>query len=371
MRIPPFRLERFFAGHEFTTPYLLCASDCEAMSVAHLLAFEPGTAEGLEKVWLGYTESPGAPALRAAVAGLYDQADDDDVLVYTGAEEAIFGFANAVLEAGDHVVVQTPCYQSLIEVARAVGCEVSPWRAREDRGWAPDLDELEKLVRPGTRAVIVNLPHNPTGYLMPRADFDRLVDIVRAGGGILFCDEVYRYLEHDPAQRLPAACDVYENAVSLGVMSKSFGLAGLRIGWIATRNHALREAMAGFKDYTTICNSAPSEFLATLALRHRDAIVARNLDIVERNLALLDRFFERWNGVVSWVRPTAGAIAFPRFDGAGGVETLCRDLIAKKGVLIAPGSNFGGDDRHFRIGFGRENMAEALARFDDYLEETA
>ena len=198
-----------------------------------------------------------------------------------------------------------------------------------------------------------------------------MIEICRGHGLVLFCDEVYRLLEFDPADRLPAACDAYENGVSLGVMSKSFGLAGLRIGWIATRNSAVLKAMAGFKDYTTICNSAPSEFLATVALRQRDAVVGRNLEIIEGNLALLDAFFARQQDKLTWQRPRAGSIALPRFaDGLDGAA-LCRAVIDDAGVLLAPGSAFGADDRHFRIGFGRADMAEALARFEEYLDSSA
>ena len=367
MRIPEFKLERFFAEHEFTAPYLLCASDCEALRIDDLLALEPEARRGLDALWLGYTESTGHPDLRDAIAGLYETIAAHEVLVHTGAEEAIFTFMNGLLSPRDHLIVHTPCYQSLMELPAVIGCAVSPWPGREEFGWALSLDELERLIVPETRAVVVNLPHNPTGYLAPRALFDRLVEICRAKGLILFCDEVYRGLEYDPADRLPAACDAYENAVSLGVMSKSFGLAGLRIGWVASHNREILAAMAGFKDYTTICNSAPSEYLATLAINQRNAIVGRNLDIIRGNLDRLDLFFERFADRLTWVRPKAGAIAFPRTsDGSA----LFNDLLEKKGLLIAPGSNFGHDDNHFRIGFGRADMAEALGVFADYFEET-
>ena len=371
MKIPPFALERFFAAHEFSSPYLLCASDCEALSVEALLALEPGAEVAFRELWLGYTESSGNPVLRAEIAGLYDSVEADRVLVHSGAEEAIFGFMNAALEPGGHVIVQTPCYQSLTELPRALGFEIGEWPARKEFGWALSLDELERLIRPDTRALVVNLPHNPTGFLAPHAVFERIVDICRGHGLVLFCDEVYRLLEFDPADRLPAACDAYENGVSLGVMSKSFGLAGLRIGWIATRNRAVYDAMAGFKDYTTICNSAPSEFLATVALRQRDAVIGRNLEIIEGNLALLDAFFARQRDKLTWQRPRAGSIALPRFaerlDGAA----LCQAAIDDAGVLLAPGSTFGADDNHFRIGFGRADMAEALVRLEEYLESSA
>ena len=173
MPLPPFALERFFARHEFEAPHLLCASDCESMTVDELLAMEPGAAAALGALRLGYTESAGGPTLRSAIAALYSTVRRDDVLVTAGAEEGIFTFMHAALSPGDHLVVHQPCYRSLVEVARSIGCEVSPWAAREDRGWELDPDECASLIRPSTRVIVMNVPHNPTGYLMAADAFQR------------------------------------------------------------------------------------------------------------------------------------------------------------------------------------------------------
>jgi len=256
MRPSPFKIERYFAKHEFSAPYLISGSDCESLSIGELLALEPDATDKFQHQRLGYTESPGAPALRAEIARLYRGTGPEQLLVHTGAVEPIANFMQAALEPGDAVIVQTPHYQALSEIARSIGCDIVPWLAREERGWAPDLDELPKLITAKTRAVIVNLPHNPTGYLMTAGEQARLVEICRAAGLLLFSDEVYRELEHDPADTLPAACDLYENAVSLGVMSKTYGLPGLRIGWVATRNAGVLDRMTMLKDYASMCNSA-------------------------------------------------------------------------------------------------------------------
>jgi len=196
-------------------------------------------------------------------------------------------------------VIVRPAYQSLAEVARAAGADISRVELREAAGWRLDVSELEAALRPNTRLILVNEPHNPTGSLSDRATFDRLVELAAESGARLIVDEVYRFLEFDPADRLPAGADALETGVSIGVMSKSFGLAGLRIGWIATRDRQLLARLAAFKDYTTICSSAPSEVLALIALRARDRVLARNRAIVEANLPLLDGFFGRWGGVSS------------------------------------------------------------------------
>ena len=367
MQIPAFKIERFFARYEFKAPYLLCSSDCESFSVQELLDLEPGAAEALHRHWLGYTESQGHPELRQAIAGIYRQIEPDDILVHSGAEEAIFNFMNVALEPGDHIIVHFPGYQSLFEIAQARGCQVSRWETREEDNWELDLDWLAQNMHDNTRVVVVNCPHNPTGYLMSAAKQRQLIEMVRERNIILFSDEVYRELEFDPADRLPAACDLYDKAISLGVMSKTYGLAGLRIGWIATRNRQIYEQMASFKDYLTICNSAPSEFLATLALRNRDKIVRRNVDIEVGNMQLLNRFFDKYRSVFNWAPPHAGSTAFPSIKLARPVEDFCLDLLEKQGVLLLPANYFDYGDKNFRLGFGRKNLPEALSRFEEFL----
>ena len=176
---------------------------------------------------------------------------------------------------------------------------------------------------------------------------------------MLFGDEVYRELEHDPRDRLPAACDLDEHAVSLGSISKSYGLPGLRLGWLVTRDAAIREAIMRMKDYTTICSSAPSEVLTALALRNRQLLLDRNLELVARNLPLLEAFFDRHPDTFEWVRPTASPIGFPRVKGVADVDEMCARL-ADLGVLLLPGSVYD-EPGHVRVGFGRANLPEALA----------
>ena len=369
MLLTPFKLERYFAKYEFSTRYLLCSSDCESLPVGDLLALEPGGDEALKRLWLGYTESPGAPSLRSEITRIYTSIAPEQVLVHSGAEEAILLFMQVVLQPEDHLVVHWPCYQSLFEIAKGIGCKVSVWEGRVENDWKLDLDELKRMLRPDTRLVVVNIPHNPTGYLMACDEFITLNDICQERGILLFCDEVYRELEYDPGERLPAACDINPKAVSLGVMSKTYGLAGLRIGWIATRNNEIYQKMAALKDYTTICNSAPSEFLSELALRHRETLAGRNLQIIQANLALLDDFFARHADNFAWVRPKAGPIAFPHLL-RGEVETFCDELVKKSGVLLLPGTLYDHPGNHFRVGFARRNMQEALMQVDRFLEAT-
>jgi len=368
MILPPFKLERYFAKYEFNTEYLLCSSDCEAMSVSDLLAFEPEAAEKFQNTWLGYTESQGSPTLLAEICKLYETIPPDDILVHSGAGEAIFLFMFAAFQPGDHVIVHSPGYQSLAEVARAAGCDVSPWRAREENNWALDLDELPHLLRKNTKAIVINTPHNPTGYLMSREGYDAIHRFAQENNLLLFSDEVYRESEYDASTRLPAGCDHGEHAVSLGVTSKTYGLAGLRIGWIATKNKKIYDKMASLKDYTTICNSAPSEFLAEIAVRNRHRLAERNLDIIKRNLTVIDDLFNRHASRFTWVRPRAGSMAFPRYL-SGNVEEFCDQLVKSAGVLLLPGSVYDDSENHFRLGLGRKNLTQAVDRLEQFLSK--
>jgi aspartate/methionine/tyrosine aminotransferase len=251
-------------------------------------------------------------------------------------------------------------------VAKGIGCDVSPWLAREENDWALDLDDLRRLIRPTTKAIVINTPHNPTGYLMSRADFDGLNRFARENNLLLFSDEVYRESEYDPMTRLPAGCDYGEHTVSLGVTSKTYGLAGLRIGWIATRNRAVYERMAALKDYTTICNSAPSEFLAEVALRNRQKLIDRNLGIIQHNLGIVEKLFTSHSSLFTWVRPRAGSMAFPKLL-KGNIDEFCDSLVNEAGVLLLPGTMYDELGNHFRLGLGRRNLPEGIARLEQFL----
>ncbi len=367
MKPRPFALERFFARYEFRARYLLCASDPESMPVRELLALEPEAERRLLQLRLNYTETTGSEALRGAIASLYAHGDPGTILANSGSEEAIFVFFNAVLEPGDHAIVQFPAYQSHYSLPEALGAEVTRWNCDLDGSGAPDVDELQAMLRPQTRAIVLTTPNNPTGYAFDRAQLEAIVAMARRHGIWLLGDEVYRGTERE-GERAPSVCDLYERGVSLGGLSKAYGLAGLRIGWTATQDAALRERMAAFKDYLSICNSAPSELLAELALRHSERLVERVRAIVARNLDLLDEFFVRRARFFAWRRPRAGTTAFPRYLG-GSSEAFCRELVERAGVLLLPSALFDAGDAHVRFGYGRANLPEALGALDTFLTE--
>ncbi len=369
MRLADFKLERYFARYEFAAPYLLSSSDVEALRLPELLALADPESRALwDDLGLGYTESAGHPLLRREIAGLYEGIAPEETIVFSGAEEAIFAILNVTLGVGDHAVVTWPAYQSLHEVSRGTGAEVTLLPLHAEEGWALDLAALRAAIRPNTRLIVANFPHNPTGALPDAATFAGLIDVARECGAWLLSDEVYRLLEYDPADRLPAAADRYERAISLGVMSKAFALAGLRIGWVATRDAELLRRLQAFKDYLTICNSAPSEVLALIALRAREAVLARSMGIIRGNLPEVDAFLARWPERFAWTRPRVGPIGFPHLLGGDSIDRFAADLVAAEGVMLLPGSVYDAPGEGFRLGFARHNLPDALARLERFCE---
>ena len=369
MKINDFKLEVYFEKYEFTAPYLLTQSDCESMEIAELLAMEPGSQEKLLHSWLGYTEVQGNPELRNLVSALYHNVRDEDIIMHTGAQEAIFAYMNVLLEKGDHVISMFPVYQSLYEVALAEGCEVSPWELKPvDGRWTVDFSELEALIRPNTKLIAVNTPNNPTGFTFSEDELKQLCAIAEKHGIYIFSDEVYRGLELDGVSR-PCAADIYEKAASLGVMSKAYGLSGLRIGWVATRDTDMIRKMKRFKHYMSICNSAPSEILSIIALGSGDRILERNKSIIKKNLELADQFFGKYDQLFQNFRPVAGPIAFHRIELNEPIAVFCETLVQNSGVLLLPADIYSYQGPYFRMGYGRKSFSESLNRFEQYLIE--
>jgi aspartate/methionine/tyrosine aminotransferase len=366
MQITPFRIEEYMGLHEFSAQYLLSSSDAESVTIADLLALEPGAHDAFLRHWCGYTESPGAPWLREALAPIYATIQPGDLIVVSAAEEAIFLFYHALLTPADHAIVETPCYESALTLPKSTGAAVSEWRRKPENNWAHDLAALELLIRPNTRALYINTPHNPTGLLMRPEIFRNVLELAARHNLYVFSDEVYRELEHNPADRLPAACDLYNRAISLGSVSKTYGLPGLRLAWLASHDAPFLQKLISLKHYTTICASAPSEFLTALAFRHRQKFIDRSLAIVRHNLPLLSDFFARRSDLFDWTPPNAATIGFARFKPQQDVQQFCETLVRDASVLLLPGTVYD-EPRHIRFGFGRKNMPAALAHLESHL----
>jgi aspartate/methionine/tyrosine aminotransferase len=368
MKITPFAIERHFAQHEFTARHLLSCSDCEPLALSEVLALaDEEVRDRWDTLRLAYTESQGLPLLRREIAGLYQGVDPGEVIEVIP-EEGILLTMQTLLEPGDHVVATFPGYQSLYQIARDMGCEVTPWQPLEVHGWRFELAGLQAALRPATRLVVINFPHNPTGAMLAREELGRVVELVEASGAMLLSDEMYRWLEREPAGTLPSAVELSGRAISLGGLSKSLSAPGLRVGWLVTHNSAMRERLAVAKDYTTICASAPAEILAVAIVRARQEILARNRALIAANARLFEDFACRHRGFLSWTPPAGGPVAFARLGEATGAAKLCQRLTDEAGVMLLPSTVFEHGDRHVRIGLGRASFKSGLNAVDEWLE---
>lgn len=366
MEPEPFKLERYFAEYEFNVRYLLSSSDCDGYSMNYVLSCaEHGELELWNSLMLGYTDSLGHLLLRDAIAHHYNTIKRDDVLVLSPGEANYF-IMQLCLEKGDEVVCMRPAYQSLYQIAETMGCSLRYWEP--DAQGVFNVDDLATLVTSQTRMIIVNFPHNPTGFYPSKEELNRIIAIASKHNTLLFSDEMYHKLVHDPARLNDSLCDLYENAISLWGTAKSFGLAGLRIGWIATHNHELLQKIAHFKDYTTICSSAPSEILTMIALNNSERFIEVNLEKIRRNKQIFASFVEKHPGLFNNYRETsAGSTAFIRINIEEPTLNYTARLVKESGIMMVPAEMFEYGHSHVRIGFGRTNMSEALAAWEKWM----
>lgn len=364
--LPDFRLETHFSRWEFSARHHMTASDSQTTSMRDLLALaDDDDRAAWDNITLGYTETYGAPALRAAIAATYEGLTAADILCFAGAEEGLYCAMLALLGADDHAIVTVPNYQSMETLPVTIAGAVTGVPLRPENNWRLDIADVRAALRPNTKLICVNFPNNPTGAIADQETFAALATLCAERGIHLFSDEVYRGLERDASLRLAQAAELFERGISLNVMSKAYGLPGLRIGWIACRDHALLERMEKMKHYLSICNSRPSEVLATIALKGRAVILDCNRALVAANLETLGAFFAEFPDLYEWRAPDGGCVGFARYLGADGVENHCRGLVEEAGVLLLPSSLFVSDllpvatDR-FRVGFGRKDIEIGL-----------
>jgi len=357
MKIEPFLLERWMTRHETHVKYDIAESGILPLSTHDLLAFESegaraSTLEALLQLPLGYSEARGTVALRSALAATYQSMTPDHILVTTGAIEANFLLFNVLLDAGDHVIAPYPAYQQLYSVPRAIGCDVSLWHVGPETGYRYDVDALERLVTPKTKVIVVNTPHNPTGAMLSPADAARVYALAESVGAWVISDEAYRWLsvpDGDPFA--PPVVDMGPRGISVGTLSKPYGLPGLRIGWIAGPPDIV-ERCWGMRDYITLSPGKLNDALACLALRHHEKIVARNREIIVANLAAASAWIDARRDVLSWTPPRGGLLALLKYNLPVDSLTLADALATEHSVMLAPGSAFG-YEHHLRLGIGQ------------------
>lgn len=377
MKIETFALERWMTTWETQVDFDIAESGILPMSVNELLDLCPpgereATVQRLLDTRLGYSEAPGSLELRTLLSTTYSDTGPSEILVTTGAIEANFLAFNTMLEPGDHVVAVYPAYQQLYSIPRAIGCDVSLWKLRPENGYRYDLDELETLVRPNTKLIVINTPHNPTGAMLSQEQLAGVYSLAVSIGARVLSDEAYRWLDVPGGDDLaPPIRDLGSAGISVGTFSKPFGLPGLRIGWIAAPADFVAECWA-MRDFITLSPGKLNDALAVIALRHRDQVVQRTHRIVTENLATARGWFAEHADLVSWVEPRGGLLALMRYELDIPSLELADCLAAEYSVMLAPGSAFG-FEHHLRIGIGQDPgvFAEGLARTAACLKDLA
>jgi aspartate/methionine/tyrosine aminotransferase len=370
MKTTPSALERFYVQWEFSVGTNISASCGAETTTADLLSMA-GDEQKNEflTMGLGYRENKGDDRLRELIADEYKNLGAEDVQLCCGGSEAIFLLMHSELNPGDRIVAETPLYQTLFQVAEDHGVAVDWLELKESEDYVPDPEHLADMLRKRpAKMVVINHPHSPTGSILGAPLLSEIVDVCGRNGALLVSDEVYWGAFQNPGDAVPHAADLAENVVTIGDMTKPYGLGGLRIGWLASRRHDILEAASTLKDYTTMCAPAPSELLSIIALEHKEKILARNVKIAAENISLFDRVIKDSGGKLSWVRPRGGYTGFVSLNIPGMTgRDLALALIKEKDVLILPGDVFG-DEGKFRLGVGTKpeefvRGVEALADF--------
>jgi aspartate/methionine/tyrosine aminotransferase len=376
-----------------TTPGVLnIAETCVAsISIDDLVALceDPNTDPPLKtSTKMVYGPIRGSPTLRQRLASLYSARissalSPESVLITPGAISANFLLLYTLIGPEDHVVCVYPTYQQLYSVPKSLGAEVSLWRLQPDNKFALDLEELKSLVKENTKMIIINNPNNPTGVTIPKSTLQGLVDFARERDIIILSDEVYRPLFHGigptDAEFPPSLLSMgYEKTIVTGSMSKAYSLAGIRIGWAASRDSSIIEALASARDYTTISVSQLDDQVASYALSQSviHSLLARNIQLAKTNLALLETFINQHSFACSWVKPTGGTVAFVKFSKRGQLVDDVQfsiDVIERTKVMFSPGSRCFGEEfkGYVRIGFVCETevLKEALQKLGAYVRD--
>jgi aspartate/methionine/tyrosine aminotransferase len=368
MKVEHFKMERMQSTWENEVEYNLSESGVHPLTLREFLSGDE--VRELQDIPLGYSQSNGTPELREQIARLYPGATLDHVLVTSGSSEANYLLMWSNIEPGDEVVFMMPNYMQMWGLVRGFGAALNPLWLKESLGWAPDLDELRRLVTPKTKLIIVTNPNNPTGAVLSGEAMSAIVEEAARVGAWIVADEIYQGAER-VGSTTPSFWGRYDRTIIVNGLSKAYGLPGIRMGWIVGPKEIITKTWP-YHDYTTISPSVLSDRIARIALSpaSREKILKRTRSIIQNNFALLESWLNERAELFSCVPPRAGAIAFMRYDLKANSTELVTQLINEKSTLIVPGDHFE-MDRYLRIGFGSEpaHLERGLARVGELLAE--
>jgi capreomycidine synthase len=349
MEIVTAHLEQWMREYYFSTEIDIGSSGVENFSMAELRSLIGLDMTAIDRVVFNDSPSCGADGLRIAIATRWGDGDPERVMTTHGSSEIIFLVMHALLRRGDEVVVLHPCYHALRNIAESIGCELKHWKLRFEDDFVPDIESVRKLITPRTRMVIVNFPHNPTGATVTREQLEDLVAAVSSVQAYLVWDSAFSELTYD-AEPLPDPSLVYDRCITLGTLSKGYGLAGLRVGWCFAQPELL-ERFVHLRDYTTLYLSPLVEVVAQQAVEKADVLLRTRLERAGRNLGIVIKWLEQHEEDVRWVKPRGGVTIFLQLPHIADVDEFCRRLARDYGAMVVPGSCFD-QPQHIRLGFG-------------------
>ncbi len=369
MNYPDFETESYFGKYEFTKPYMLSASDCESISTSELIELGGGSLEEFGKVKLDYPSMEGSLQLRTLISKTYEDVGSDQVLILGSPIEGIYLSTQAMLEIGDHAIVLSPAYDALFNMVQALTGNVSRWMLKaEDGAWKLDFEELHRLINSKTKLLILNFPHNPTGFLPRKEDFLKLTAIAKKHGIFIFSDEMYRGLEYNLEFQLPSVADLEMSAITLGGVSKNLGLPGLRFGWLVCKDENIYKKLLNMKSYISMCSPQTLDYLGQMAMKAYPRLVQKNILLINENLKLAQLYFNSKKNQMRFLAPMAGSVALFKLPN-GSAEKFCLEMAENHGIVLLPAKFMGIADQYVRMGFGRKNFSLCFAKFVEVLDK--
>lgn len=370
MKIKPFKVEEWMNLYEEEATYNIAETCADSISIKALFELAgKDSAQVLEALIsrpLTYGHIVGNPAFLSGICSLYKDINPDNIITTHGAAGANHLLISSLVEPGDQVVSVTPTYQQLYSIPESIGAEVKLLHLKKEDGYLPDIEQLKKLVSSKTKLICINNPNNPTGALMDEDMLRQIADIAKECGAYLLCDEVYRHLTQS-GEYIESIADMYEKGISVSSMSKVFSLAGLRLGWIATRDSSVRQKCLSHRDYNTISCGVIDEEIAALALEHSGALIKRNRELIQRNLKILKSWVNS-EPRVSFVEPKAGTTALLHYELDMDSTEFCTKLLNQTGAFLTPGDCFD-IPKSLRIGYACDTkvLEDGLEKLHEFI----
>lgn len=308
---------------------------------------------------LSYVPDEGVESLRCAISLLFAQISSEDIVTTSGAQEAIFCCIHALLEKNDKLLAITPIFEPLLSTAEEIGCQIITQSLQPKKVWELDLNQLEQNLKQGIKLLIINFPHNPTGAMLTLFQLHQIISLCEKYDCWLLSDEVFRGLEHEENKRLPSVADIYPKGISIGVLSKSFALPAIRLGWIASQNNWLKQRLIEIKGYLSICNSLIDSIISEKVIKQHQKIWQRNRKIILANKLILNEYMANHSEYFSYPEPQAGCLAFPIFKPFS-VERFAENLVQTNKLLVLPGYVFNTSINGFRLSLGSTDFNDKI-----------